>query len=103
MTPQTPARVCINRTTGHVSFTGTVTISPTVLQLPGLGTVAVGGGGQAGRSGGPAGEAKNNGNVEFQELLNTLSKLQLAPEQMVEAIEHLYRTGTLHAQLVYTE
>ncbi|MFQ5806194.1 MAG: flagellar basal body P-ring protein FlgI [Phycisphaerae bacterium] len=103
MTPQTPARVCINHTTGHVSFTGSVTISPTVLQLPGLGTVAVGGGPPVGASGGRAAGTKNSGGVEFQELLNTLSKLQLAPEQMVEAIEHLHHTGTLHAQLVYTE
>jgi flagellar P-ring protein precursor FlgI len=103
MTPQTPARVCINRTTGHVSFTGSVTISPTVLQLPGLGTVAVGGGEPAGPAGARAGNTKGDGDVAFQELLNTLSKLQLAPEQVVEAIEHLHRTGTLHAQLLYTE
>ena len=85
MTPQTPARVCINRTTGHVSLTGTVTISPTVLQLPGLGTVAVGGG----HAGGPAAPGDENADVQFQELLTMLSKLQLAPEQMVETIEHL--------------
>lgn len=99
MTPKQPARVCINRTTGHVSFTGTVTISPTVLQLPGLGTLAVSGGtGSVSVMGDQDDDA-----VEFQELLTTLSKLQLAPEQMVAAIEHLHRTGTLHAQLVYTE
>jgi flagellar P-ring protein precursor FlgI len=99
MTPKQPARVCINRTTGHVSFTGAVTISPTILQLPGLGTLAVGNGtpGSSDRTGASAGE------VGFEELLNTLSKLQLQPEQMVSAIEHLHRTGTLHAQLVYTE
>lgn len=99
MTPQTPARVCINRTTGQVSFTGTVTISPSILQLPGLGTVAVGGGPPSRAAAG----TKNSGGVAFGELLQTLSKLQLAPEQMVAAIEQLHRTGTLHAQLVYTE
>jgi flagellar P-ring protein precursor FlgI len=99
MTPEQPARVCINRTTGHVSFTGAVTISPTILQLPGLGTLAIGGGAPA--PGGPVGEG--DGEVHFQELLNTLSKLQLQPEQMVSAIEHLHQTRTLHAQLVYTE
>ena len=96
LTPKQPARVCINRTTGQVSFTGTVTISPTVLQLPGLGTLAVG-------DGSSVAEAAGGQGVEFQELLATLSKLQLPPEQMVAAIEHLYHTGTLHAQLVYTE
>jgi flagellar P-ring protein precursor FlgI len=99
MTPRQPARVCINRTTGHVSFTGAVTISPTILQLPGLGTLSVGGGAADLDVAGEAGA----GQVEFHELLSTLSKLQLQPEQMVSAIEHLHRTGTLHAQLVYTE
>lgn len=99
MTPTQPARVCINRTTGHVSFTGTVTVSPTILQLPGLGTLAVGGGTPEARGGVEQDEVE----VAFQELLNTLSKLQLQPEQMVGAIEHLHRTGTLHAQLVYSE
>ena len=99
MTPPQPARVCINRMTGHVSFTGAVTISPTILQLPGLGTLAVGG--EPSES--PGGSAQDDRAVAFQELLNTLSKLQLQPEQLVSAIEHLQRTGTLHAQLVYTE
>lgn len=99
MTPKQPARVCINRTTGHVSFTGAVTISPTILQLPGLGTLAVGSAPAKSRGG----AAQGGGGVEFQELLNTLSKLQLQPAQMVETIEHLHRTGTLHAQLIYME
>jgi flagellar P-ring protein precursor FlgI len=103
MTPEQPARVFINRTSGNVSFTGTVTIAPTVLQLPGLGTVAIGGGPQAESMGGPAPDTRKRGDVAFQELLTTLSKLQLTPEQTVAAIEHLHRTGTLHAQLVYTE
>jgi flagellar P-ring protein precursor FlgI len=99
MTPIQPARVCINRITGQVSFTGAVTISPTILQLPGLGTLAIGG--QPPEA--PGGSTQDDEGVAFQELLNTLSKLQLQPEQMVSAIEHLQRTGTLHAQLVYTE
>ncbi|MBU0616150.1 MAG: flagellar basal body P-ring protein FlgI [Planctomycetes bacterium] len=99
MTPKQPARVCINRTTGHVSFTGAVTISPTILQIPGLGTLAVGS-----PPSGPRGQAgEGDGEVAFQELLNTLSKLQLQPEQMVAAIEHLRQTETLHAQVVHTE
>jgi flagellar basal body P-ring protein FlgI len=99
MTPEQPARVCINRTNGQVSFTGTVTISPTVLQLPGLGALAIG----SAQADTPTAGRKKDADVAFQELLTTLSKLQLAPEQMVETIEHLHRTGTLHAQLVYTE
>ena len=34
--PAQQARVTINRTTKNVSFTGSVTISPTVLQVPGI-------------------------------------------------------------------
>jgi len=107
MTPRQPARVCINRRTGSVSFTGAVTVSPTVLQIPGLGTVAIGQPvpeAQAGAGGAPKRQAAPSQDATaFVELLNTLSKLQLTPEQMVAAIEHLHRTGTLHAQLVYTE
>jgi hypothetical protein len=99
--------VYVNRVTNDISFTGTVTIAPTVLQFPGLGAVSVGG--AAAAPGKPAGGAvvglstdKEPG-AEFQELLNTLAKLQLPAEQVVRAVEHLYRTGTLNAQLVYVE
>jgi flagellar P-ring protein precursor FlgI len=110
-TPESPATVVINRTTNQVSFTENVSISPTVLQLPGLGTISVGG---AGAPAGPGGAPSPLGSVvgldtakvagaAFQDLLNTLAKLQLPPEQVVQAVEHLHRTGTLHAQLVYAE
>lgn len=99
-TPDLPARVCINRATGNVSFTGTVTIAPTILQIPGLGTIAVGGAANDKAAPSGAGGAKA---VPFESLLNTLSKLQLSPEQLIAAVEHLHRTGTLHAQLVYAE
>lgn len=102
--PEQPARVIINRTTRNISFTGSVKISPTVLQIPGLGTVSVGGGGSGGEAAGTVGlDSQNSGGVEFQQLLETLAKVKLPAQQMVEAIEHLHRTGTLHAQLIYTE
>ncbi|MFN0138335.1 MAG: flagellar basal body P-ring protein FlgI [Phycisphaerae bacterium] len=102
--PKQQARVVINRTTNEVSFTGAVTISPTVLSLPGLGTIAVGGsGGKGGGSGVVGLTTDKDGAVQFQELLGTLTKLQLPPEQVVSAVEHLYRTGTMNAQLSYTE
>ncbi len=102
MLPEQQARVTINRTTRNVSFTGTVTISPTILQIPGFGTVSIGG-----AADGPAGAAAPNapqvGGVEFQQLVQTLAALQVTPDQMITAIEHLHRTGTLHAQLRYEE
>ncbi len=104
VTPVQPARVVINRKTKQITFTGSVTISPTVLQIPGLGTVSVGNAQQNGGGRSVIGLAteKPEG-VEFETLLKTLSQLQVPPETMVEAVEHLYRTGTLNAQLVYTE
>lgn len=104
--PQQQARVLINRTTRNIAFTGTVRISPTVLQIPGLGMVTIGGGAAASDAGavGVVGlDPAKAGGVEFQQLLDTLSKVKLSPKQTVEAIEHLHRTGTLHAQLIYTE
>ncbi|MFH1747507.1 MAG: flagellar basal body P-ring protein FlgI [Planctomycetota bacterium] len=101
MLPDQPAVVTINRTTKHVSFTGTVAISPTVLQIPGFGTVSVG---SAGEVEGMVGlDSRKVGGVEFQELWETLSTLKVTPEQMIQAIEHLHKSGTLHAQLRYEE
>lgn len=104
-TPESPATVVINRTTNQVSFTENVTISPTVLQLPGLGTISVGGdGASAAPTGSIVGlDSAKVAGTAFQDLLNTLGKLQLPPEQVVQAVEHLHRTGTLHAQVVYAE
>lgn len=104
MPPKQAARVVINRKTNQITMTGTVTISPTVLQIPGLGAISVG----TGNAPAPSGVLglntdSNGGGVEFKALLNTLGKLQLPPEKLVQAVEHLYRTGTLNAQLVYTE
>ena len=105
MLPEQQARVTINRNTQNVSFTGTVTISPTVLQIPGFGTVSIGGegGAQAGATGVVGLDPQQVGGVEFQELLETLSTLRVTPDQMIAAIEHLHKTGTLHAQLRYEE
>lgn len=99
--PQQQARVVINRTTNGIAFTGAVTISPTVLQIPGLGTVAVGNGPVQPTIAGV--DTEQGGGVEFAALLDTLSRLQLSREQLVAAVEQLRDAGTLHAQLIYTE
>ncbi len=98
MTPRQAARVCINRVNHAITVTGAATISPTVVTLPGLGTLAIGtGADDKGKRKRPAGD------VPFEEFLKTLNNLQLGPQQMVEVVEQLHRTGTLHAQLIYTE
>lgn len=103
--PEQQARVVINRTTKSVSFTGAVTIAPTVLQLPGLGTVTVGGSG--GAEGGPAGlvgvATDQAEGTQLERLLTTLSAIKASPDQMIAAVEHLHRTGSLHARLIYEE
>jgi flagellar P-ring protein precursor FlgI len=95
MLPEQAARVTLNRTTKNISFTGTVTVSPTVLQLPGLGTVLIGK---------PDAAKDKNGvsqPVRFSELLDTLSSIKATPDQLMDAVEQLHKSGTLHAQLQY--
>lgn len=100
--PEQQARVVINRTTKSVSFTGAVVISPTVLQIPGLGSVSIGGSGAA-AAGAVGLDTQNVGGVPFEELLATLDKMKVSGKQLIDAIEQLDRTGTLHAKVVYAE
>lgn len=94
--PEPAAVVTINRTTKNVSFTASVRVSPTVLQVPGVGTVRIGAAEKdAGAAGGKA------ATVGFDELFNTLSAIKVSPDQMINAIEHLHQSGALHAQLQY--
>ena len=100
--PKQQARVTINRRTNHVVMTGAVTILPTVVQIPGLGTLAVGD--QTGGGGGAVGlSTEEDRSIEFQQLLQTLQQLQLDAAQTVSVIEQLHAAGTLQAQLTYTE
>jgi flagellar P-ring protein FlgI len=125
--PEQPARVVVNRATKSVSITGNVTVSPTVLQIAGLGSVTIGAGGNLGGAAAPpegaglkpakpgeappaaapapvgGGEGEARPGAQFQELMDTFARVKLTPQQIVEAIEQLHRTGTLHAQLIYTE
>lgn len=102
--PRQQARVVISRSTNHITLTGSVSILPTVVQIPGLGTVAVGGGGNENPKASPLGLATEApDSVEFQQLLATLEQLKLEPEQLVQVVEQLHQTGTLQAQLMYTE
>lgn len=112
--PQQQARVTISRSKKTVVMTGTVTISPTVLHISGVGSVTIGGAapGPDGAAPAPAKpgaedivslDTDKSGGVELQELLNTLSTVKLSQEQMADAVEQLHRSGALRAQLIYTE
>jgi flagellar basal body P-ring protein FlgI len=96
MLPQEVAKVTVNRATQQVAITGNVTVSPTVLQIPGLGTVFIGK-----KSSEEGAEPAQPGPVPFTELLETLSAIQITPGQLINAVEQLHQTGTLHAKLVY--
>ncbi|RMF75570.1 MAG: hypothetical protein D6744_13275 [Planctomycetota bacterium] len=98
--PKQRARVVIDRSSKGITFTGSVSIAPAVLQIPGLGTVAIG---QSAAAGVAGVDTDQRGGIEFRQLLDTLSKLQLSADQMVAAIEQLHEAGALHAQLIYTE
>lgn len=103
--PDQPAVVVINRVTNQITFTETVTIAPTVLQLA-SGTLSIGGtGGTQSASGNSTVglDSTKSAGVGFQELLSTLTKLQLPADQVVAAVEQLHATGTLNAQLLYKE
>jgi flagellar basal body P-ring protein FlgI len=81
-------------------------VSPTVLQIPGLGTVLIGKSdvtkeGKEGQDSAQKNKAEKPGPVEFSDLLNTLSSVKATPDQLINAIEQLYKTGTLHAQIQY--
>ncbi len=97
MMPEQAARVTINRATQQIAFTSAVRVSPTILQIPGVGTVMIG----KPAAEGDESEAGDIDGIEFSELFETLSAIQVSPEQMIAAIEQLHQTGTLHAQLQY--
>lgn len=101
--PKQQARVVINRQTRDIAFTGVVTISPTVLQVRGLGTVSVGGGDKSGAGSVVGVDSEKAGGVAFEQLLQTLSQIKASPEHMIAAVEQLHRAGSLHAQLIYAE
>ncbi len=92
--PEQAALVTINRTTGNVSFTASVRVSPTVLQIPGVGVVRIG---RTDEKGQPI----EGGTVGLNELFDTLSSIKVTPDQLIDAIEHLHQSGTLHAQVQY--
>ncbi len=100
--PKQGARVVINKTTSNITLTGAVTIRPSVVTVPGGGTIAVGNAEQARNSvSGVSTEPPDS--VEFQQLLTSLQQLQLTPEQTVQVVEQLDQLGTLQAEVIYTE
>ncbi len=103
VTPHEPALVTINRTTQKVSFRGLVTIAPTILHLPGTGALSIGNTGVAAAPSSAPAAGTNDGAIEFQQLMDMLARLQLAPDEVISAVEHLHQSGALRARLIYVE
>lgn len=101
--PRQEARVTINRTTKNVSFSGTVTVSPTILQVPGLGSITIGKDTKTEDTDAEDESQQNESLTRLEDLMQSLSAIQASPDQIVGAIEHLARSGSLHAQVDYVQ
>jgi flagellar P-ring protein FlgI len=97
--PEQAARVTINRGTKEIAFTATVKVSPTVIQIPGVGTVKIGK--KDADPAAPQAATNNAGPIGFDELYETLTTIKVSPEQLIGAVEQLHASGALHAQLQY--
>lgn len=100
--PEQQARVTIDKTSLQVVLSGNVTVAPTILYVPGMGSVTLG------RADAPAGDRPPDpqspgADVHLQDLLRLMSQASVPPAQVVKAIEDLHRSGALHAQLVYRD
>lgn len=106
MLPEQAAVVKINRLTNMVSTSGSVRVSPTILQIPGFGMLMIGAPEEPAQ---PAADVAPQAAlspekappVPLTQVLGQLQKVKATPEQIVNAIEQLHRTGTLHARLEY--
>lgn len=110
--PEQRAVVTISRADRQISFTQAVTVSPTTLYVAGLGSVTIGNppaaedGPRPAPPAAPAADPNSPasaGAVPFSELLSLLNRVNTPPEQIIKAVEHLHRSGALHAQLVYKD
>lgn len=100
--PEQQARVTIDKNNLQVVLTGNVTVAPTILYVPGMGSVTLGQG-DAAADGKPADPNAPAAGVQLQDLLRLMSQASVPPAQVVKAIEDLHRSGALHAQLVYRD
>lgn len=98
--PEQQARVTINKASRQVVLSGNVTIAPTILYVPGMGSVSLGG--KPAESANEPGQAAG-APVQLDELLRLMTQAAVPPAQVVRAIEDLHRSGALRAQLVYRD
>lgn len=104
----TEARVVINERTGTMVWTGDVEISPAVITHRGLSISVV--------NPAPVPSPRNpvitttevvgldttgGGGAKLQELINALDQLKVPVEDRIAIVKDLYRSGKLHAKLIF--
>lgn len=102
--PEQAATVTINRAKQLVSWTGAATVSATTLNIPGVGLIAIGEPEEsdpAAADGGKPRKPREVGPIPLSHVVKTLNKIKLTSEQLVDAVEQLHRSGSLHAKLEY--
>jgi flagellar P-ring protein precursor FlgI len=104
------ARVQINEKTGTLIVTGDVEISPVVISYKGL-TISTITPAPVPTPANPVVDTKqtvaldttNEGGAKLQDLIGAMEQLKVPADDRIEIIEELYRTGKLHARLVYEQ
>lgn len=103
--PQQQARVTIHRASKQIAVSGNVTLSPTILFVPGLGSITIGVPPPAGADAPTAADAQPQpaAPVAFEAFLRSMAQANVPPAQIVAAVEQLHSGGFLHGQLIYRE
>lgn len=107
--PSQQARVTINRTQGQIVATGPALVVPTVIQVPGYGTLTIEAPREVTPAEGGATSAPEDAPAQRQlgtplsSVLEQLETLNLPPERMVRVVEDLHASGALKARLAYTQ
>jgi flagellar P-ring protein precursor FlgI len=106
----TEARVVIDAKKGSMQLTGDVEISPVVISYKGL-TISTITPAPVPTPANPVVDTKqtvaldttNEGGAKLQDLIGAMEQLKVPADDRIEIIEELYRTGKLHARLVYEQ
>jgi flagellar P-ring protein precursor FlgI len=96
---QTPTRVVINERAGSIVIDGDVQIGAVVVSHKNI-TVETGGGAAAAAGQFVPIDAQQADSPKLKALVAALSAVHVPPEDMIEIIKRLHRSGKLHAQLI---
>jgi flagellar P-ring protein precursor FlgI len=106
----TEARVVINKKKGSMELTGDVEISPVVISYKGL-TISTVTPAPVPTLANPVTSTRqtvgidttNEGGGKLQDLIAAMEQLKVPAEDRISIVQELYRTGKLHARLVYEQ